>query len=287
MADDTQEYRGVIWLPYKSSFSVYPRIFLGLSGGTAVYQSLVFNLTTGAYTNPHTGGTVISVTRWGNAWRIEVSVTNNGTGNTTLTKSLLPAYNTDGTTTEVVATQGTTEFFSFDVYKDRASFMPLENNTNSTKTVNADTEPYLDIRNWTPGGDVSVEMEVTPFFDDTVLGSAEGMLTPRGGVSSRFVYWGSSVANRVALGDGTTVVTDDTAWSSVGQTLTIKAIASTASGKMNISVDGAAATEANYDGSFNPITAIELGTSFTRAMAIKNVKIQDQALGNAYLRRAA
>jgi hypothetical protein len=157
-------------------------------------------------------------------------------------------------------------------------YAPIET-TSSATTVNADTEYTIDIRNW-PDGDVSVEFELTPYFNEAPPLDM-GIMTPQSGFQ-RFLYFGN-VAKRLVLNDGTAAVVKNSAWTDVGDTIKVKAIASVASGKMNLSADGVTATEGNYDDSFSPNSAITLAKSLTRAMAIKNLKIYPVSLGDGWL----
>lgn len=74
----------------------FPAFDLFCSGGTLIGQGLVFNTKTGEITARFRTAGDDKVEDWGDFWAVELSVPNNGSGNTTLTYKIRPAWNSDG-----------------------------------------------------------------------------------------------------------------------------------------------------------------------------------------------
>ena len=281
ISDNSETYHGVSWVKYNASPSVFPLLRVQLLGGTGLDQSVVFDPSDGSFVEPNTDGDVVSVTRIGEFWRVQQSLTNNSSGNTTIAVYLVPAYNADGTVTEDGTVQGSTEIASFEVYNTTPSWSPILTTGGTTKTRLADVEPTLDISNW-PDGDVSLEFELTPFFDVST-GAVQGLLTPNSGDRNKFIKFSDSAAKRLVQSDGTNDNNYDSAWSATGDTVKIKIRANATTGKMQMSSDGVAKAEGTYDGSFNPSGAITLFKSLTLGGAMKNLRIWSVDLGEGWL----
>ena len=145
---------------------------------------------------------------------------------------------------------------------------PIETTTTSVTRL-ADVEPTLDLSNW-PDGDVSVEFELTPFFD-VQLAAIGGIVTSADN-AIRIAHFPASASKVIQINDGTIGVTKTSAWTNTGDTVTVKLRANATTSTMNISVDSVSATEAAYDGSFNLSGAITLFKSLTLGGAMKNLK---------------
>lgn len=83
--------------------SVYGVVSLTLSGGTSKTATVVFSLDDGSVSASSAGVTTSRVADFGAFFRLEVVVTNNSSGNTTLIADTYPGYNTTGTLTAEVA----------------------------------------------------------------------------------------------------------------------------------------------------------------------------------------
>lgn len=272
-------YYALARIAYNASPSVYPSIRLLLTGGTDVNETIVFDPSDGSTVEAASDGAVVSSVRVGDFWQLLISATDNSSGNTTCQLRITPAYNTDGTTTGDVTAQGSTVFASCELYKDTWSFSPVLTTGGTTKTRAADVEATIDGSVW-PDGDVSVEFEVTPFFDVGLV-SQFGILAPLASAVD-FIFF-HTTAKSIRLSDGSQSTTKSSAWTNSGDTINVKVRANASSGKMNFSVDGVSATEANYDGSFNPSGNITLFKSLTLGAAIKNLRILGKDQGEGWL----
>jgi hypothetical protein len=141
------------------------------------------------------------------------------------------------------------------------------------------------IDNWTAGvnAEGSMELKLTPLYVDVSPTADTGILTPLGGTVTRGFYADSSAADRLRISDGTTEVTLDDKWSSVGQTVTVKGRWSSSLDELNISVDGVAATAAAYDDSFNQATGIIIGETCVAPMCVRDITIYNEDKGAAWL----
>lgn len=159
------------------------------------------------------------------------------------------------------------------------STSPIETD-GSTKTRPDSTKATLDLANFSDS-EGSMEFELTPFFN-VATGAEQGLVTPNSG-SSTLIRILSTPAKSLRMSDETTATSFNNAWSTPGQTITVKLIWSTVTGKMSFSVDGAAATEVTFDGSFGPSGALTLFKSLTLGAAMKNLKTYKRDKGNLWL----
>lgn len=101
-----------------ASPSTYPGIGAALTGGTTTLTSrYTVDPSDGSVTlrSGDDAATATYLEDVDSHWRITLVITNNGTGNTTLTKYVLPAVNTDGSATWAGSTQGSRAFDQVDV----------------------------------------------------------------------------------------------------------------------------------------------------------------------------
>lgn len=88
--------------------ATFPGFGMLLTGGTFVYAEYTVNTNTGAAVakTTNTGTSSAKVTNAGTFWRVEITSTNNSTGNVTASVYIAPSVNTDGSATWSVATTG-------------------------------------------------------------------------------------------------------------------------------------------------------------------------------------
>ncbi len=281
VANDGLTHYMVTRVAYDASPSVYPFINMRLTVGTQLDQGLVLDPSDGSYVEVNTAGSTVSVVRVGDFWEVVQSLTNNTTGNTNLRMLLYPAYNTDGSVTANITAQGSTVFASCELYKTTWSYSPVLTTGGSTKTRADDVEATLASIDWSVVDAAgSISFELTPLFNDAVTGQ-KSILTPNSGSTNRGFALTTGVAKRIDLLDGANVAAKTSAWSTAGQTITVKA--RWGSSTMRMSVDGSSTASATYDGSFNASGAVTLFKALTQGAAIKNIKLYDNDRGDDWL----
>lgn len=277
VANDSGKYYQLSRVAYNSSPSVYPAIQIGLTGGTALTQRIVFDPSDGSYAISASDGEVVSITRQGDFWFVLQSLTNNTTGNTSCNSLIFPAWNTDGSATANVAAQGSTVFAACELYKTTWSYSAILTTGGTTKTRVSDVEATLPNIDWSVvDAEGSISFELTPL---AIAMGVAGIITPASSNANRLLFFNGS--STVRMSDGLTGFQKTSAWSNVGQTITVKA--RWGNGTMRFSVDGVLAASASYDGSFNPSGAITLFKSLTQGAAIKNLIPTPVNKGEAWL----
>lgn len=275
--DDSNTNRLTAYIPKDSDTSRFVLLALTYTGGTTVNQYVHINTSTGELTdiagNVDGSSIIESVGAW---WRYTALLANNGTGNTTATIQPVPA---DGS---VAGTRDSTHTGS--VVIDSLEFV-LNSNYPTSPLLNtggharlADIEATLNVNNW-PDTHGSMEFYLTPEFDVGLPGS-QGIVTVNPSTWGIFL---TSTAKQIQLYDGTNFPAYNSAWSVAGQTIHVKMRWNATTGKMNISVDGVAATEGTFDGSFSPSGAITLFKSLTLGAYIKGLKIYRKDKGALWL----
>jgi len=277
----TDTYYMVCYVAYNASPSVYPRLVIThFNGGTQVVEGIILDPSDGSYNEQSSDGAVVSITRIGNFWQVVLSLADNGTGNASSAVALSPAFNTDGSTTENVAAQGSTVFASCELYKTTYSASPVLTTGGTTKARLADTEYTLPAAYWTPvDAEGSMSFDLTPLFN-TASGSSQGIVSPDATNPSRLSYF-TNTDLRLSLRDGTASALLDSAWSGVLDSVAIKA--RWGSSTMRFSSDGTSSVSQTFDGSFNPSGNLVIGKSLTGGMCIKNLILYSSDHGDAWL----
>jgi len=190
---------------------------------------------------------------------------------------------TDGTNNTIDVTGGGTVTFTVTGSPD---YVQVESGYTSTSPIItlgaavtrlADTEATLDLANFSDA-EGSMSFELTPYFD-TALATTEGIITPN--ATAAILAYFATTAKALTAGDGTTTISKTSSWASPGQSVTFKM--RWGNSLMNISVNGVAATEVAYDGSFSPSGAITLFKSLTLGAAMKDLQIWSVDKGSDWL----
>ena len=115
----------------------------------------------------------------------------------------------------------------------------------------------------------SISFELTPLF----LGNNgnQGIITPISSTVARLLYFSSFGTAQIFVNDTANAVSLSNTWSTVGQTVTVKARWGRST--MRLSVDGTLAASATYDGSFNASGLVTLFKSLAQGAAIKNLTL--------------
>jgi hypothetical protein len=113
ISNDAATRVGSIYIRKTSGATTFPGVGVSAFGGTSVNQFYTINTNTGVAIarNTNTGIGSCSVRDFGAFWRVEITNTNNSTGNTGLRVSLFPAVNTDGGADWTVAPTGSVVFY--------------------------------------------------------------------------------------------------------------------------------------------------------------------------------
>jgi len=210
-----------------------------------------------------------------------MTVANNSTGNTIGRVFLYPAWNTDGTGTQAIAAQGSTVFASGELYATTWSHSPILTTGGTTKTREADVEATVPAAYFSDGIG-AIEFELTPLWDGTGTGAVQGIISPTSTLANRFMYFGAASTGRIQLNDGTNNRVVDSNWSTVGQTITVKARWNENS-DMDFSVDSALGGAIAFDDSFNPSGDVTLFKNLTQGACISDVKFYSSDLGEDWL----
>ena len=98
--DDTIARTFSVFLKKTTSAASFPGITILYSGGTVINAGLTVNTDTGVVTARTGGGTAapdsFRVQDFGDYWRASITVSNNGTGNTSVAGIIFPSVNSDG-----------------------------------------------------------------------------------------------------------------------------------------------------------------------------------------------
>ena len=274
---DGSTYYYVCRVKYNASPSSYPFINIYLSGGTTRYFGIVFDPSDGSYNilPAANQGSVVSVSRQGDFWTVIISATNNST-NTSARIQVYPAFNEDGSTTEDTSAQGSHVVASAELYKTNYSFSPILTTGGTTKTRLADTGATLPVT--FPATEGSFQATVSKLFLDA-LASSQGLVTNDSSDAANFLYF-PTTANALALTDGTNTDTATSVWSSVGESVVIKARWS--GSDMQFFIDGMGQGSTTFDGDFNNSGSVTLFKSLTRGAAIKSLTIWSEDKGNSW-----
>lgn len=110
VTNNSQTHLAGVYVRKRAVSGAYPALYMQLTGGTIGTSGVVVvNPLTGTYNFSTNFAGVIDVDE--NWWFVWAGLTNNSTGNTTMNVQLRPAFNNTGSTTAVVSTQGSTEFW--------------------------------------------------------------------------------------------------------------------------------------------------------------------------------
>lgn len=282
IADDTKKRYMRIRTPFNAAPTVFPHFLFSLNDGTPLNQAIVFDPSDGTHVVTSSDGSVLTTERVGDWWFITLLLTNNSTGNIQAAMTISPAFNSDATGSGDVTAQGDTVIATCELTEDAWSHSPMFTDSGATATRPASIEATLAGTNFNdPEG--SIEFELTPFFQDTAL-TPDGIITPDVSNLQRLLYF-NATANRISFSDGSLNVNINSAWSSAGQTIRIKARWGSATRQFSITAGGVTtlSTENVYDGSFEPNGDLTWFKDLTLGAAAKNVQLYDVDLGKAWL----
>lgn len=161
-------------------------------------------------------------------------------------------------------------------YDTTFSYSPVEGGVTRADDVGA-TIPA----SYFSDGVGSIEFELTPYFVNA-SGSAQGVITTDASAVGKFLYISASTAKAILMTDVTNSGFVLNGWSSIGQTIKVKARWNSAT-DMDFSVDATAEGGITFDGSFNPSGDVTLFKSLTQGAAISNIKFFSKDLGSAWL----
>ncbi len=168
VADDSTKWTAYIHVrKLGSAPSSFPRIVLNLVNGTLQSAQYRIDPQTGA-THEHsvTGTASVNVTSVGNWWRIEITLANNGTGNTLARCNIIPA---DATTLTGAASAAVTGTLVIDAAQlENAAFASsFIDTTTSAVTRMVDALEYLSAGNLADNGEFSVLVAATVGFSSS------------------------------------------------------------------------------------------------------------------------
>ncbi len=117
VANDSTSWVLSIFIPKTTSASHFPGMTIRVTGGTDIRGDFTLNTDDGTMTERagFAGASANGIIDVGDFWRLWVAITNDSTGNTSMTVDLLPAINTDAGDTWFTTTTGTTGFWGVQV----------------------------------------------------------------------------------------------------------------------------------------------------------------------------
>lgn len=162
-ASNNLTYTLSVYIKKDSDETRFPSVLLRLFGATELQEQVQINTATGAgiEEDPDTDGT-FTITDAGDWWRIELSLTNNATGNTTLRVDIQPARGSTFGLGNPVA-QGSAVFFGCQIEIDTFATSYIATGASSA-TRSADNVSFNDI-SWFTEAQGTFFIEFTPLHD--------------------------------------------------------------------------------------------------------------------------